>query len=210
MIRVLFLIGLMATPAHAVTINELTGRGPGEPLGLDTNVFVGEGPCGFGASVVGDGCTVVFKDQNSPSPFGRFDPFGETWVDSQDREKVVFTVARATPFSAISFALTDAFDQLPSASLGASFFSLTVGDAIWSIPEREENGTLHWLEVVFDAPTMLAFLTFETRLNDGWGVSQARIAPAPPPPPPVPLPGAGLLLLGGLGLLVGLRRRDRG
>jgi hypothetical protein len=205
MFRFVLLVGLLLAPvAHAVTISEIAGPGPGERLGLDTKVFVGTGPCGFGRSVIGDGCSVVFKDRNSPFLSGRFEVLGEPWVDSQDRPHIAFTVARATPFTAISFALTDAFDQEPKPGLGASHFSITVGDAIWEIAAREANATLHWLQVVFDAPTRLARLEFDTRLNDGWGVSQARIVPAP-----IPLPAAGLLLLGGLGLLAAFRGARR-
>lgn len=200
MVRISVLALLLAAPAAASTLTEVSGPGRGSALDPDPSAFVGYGECGSGGSVVGDGCSVVVKDGDSPNPSGRFDPFGGAWIDSQDRGEIVWTIKRAEPFQSVRFALTDAFDQGPSATLGASFFSITVENAGWTIPEREPNGTLHWLELLLDAPTTEAQLAFHTRLNDGWGVRQASVAP-------IPLPAGGLLLLGGLGLLGGLRRR---
>ena len=201
MMRKALLALVVAAPAHAVTITEVSGPGRGSPVDPDPSAFAGSGPCGSGGSVINDGCSVAVKDRTSPGLSGRFDPFGGSWIDSQDRPTIVWTIAQATPFTSVRFALTDAFDQPDEARWGgASFFSLTAGDATWSIPEREADGTLHWLEVLLDAPTTRAEFTFATRLNDGWGVRQARVAP-------VALPAAGLMLLGGLAMLVGLRRR---
>ncbi len=144
---------------------------------------------------------MALKDASSPGLSGRFDPFGGSWIDSQDRPTVVWTIERATPFRSVRFALTDAFDQPSEPKWGGdSFFSLKAGDATWSIAEREADGTLHWLDILLDAPTTRTELTFSTRLNDGWGVREATVAP-------VALPATGLLLLGALAALAGVRRR---
>lgn len=201
MMRKTLLALLVAAPAHAVTITEVDGPGRGWPVDPNPTAFQGFGPCGSGGSVINDGCSVAVKDATSPRLSGRFDPFGGSWIDSQDRPTIVWTIEEAQPFTSVRFALTDAFDQPPEARWGgASFFSLTAGDATWSIPEREADGTLHWLEILLDAPTTRTELTFATRLNDGWGVREARISA-------VPLPAAGLLLLGGLAGLGALGRR---
>lgn len=209
MLRIVLLVGLMAFPAHAAVISEVGGPGAGTAIALDPTAFVGSGECGYGGSVINDGCSVTIKNAASPVPYGRFDPFNGDWIDSQDLAHVVWTIENALPFTSITFALTDAFDQLPSPILGESFFSLLAGEAEWKIASRELDGTLHWLEVLLDAPTTSLELTFQTRLNDGWGVSHATIKPDGhvTPVTPVPLPAAGLLLLGGLGLLAGVRRR---
>lgn len=201
MMRKTLLALLVAAPAHAVTITEVAGPGRGSPVDPDPAAFQGFGPCGSGGSVINDGCSVVVKDATSPGLSGRFDPFGGSWIDSQDRPTIVWTIERAQPFTSVRFALTDAFDQPPEARWGGeSFFSLTAGDATWSIPEREADGTLHWLEILLDAPTTRTELTFATRLNDGWGVREAQISA-------VPLPAAGLLLVGALAGLGALGRR---
>jgi hypothetical protein len=201
MMRTALLALLLAAPAGAVTITEVSGPGSGSPMDMDPADFVGSGPCGSGGSVVNDGCSVVLKDADSPRTSGRFDPFGGAWIDSQDRPEIAWTVRRDQPFSSVRFALTDAFDQAPAPRFGGeSYFSLSAGDATWSIASREPDGTLHWLEVLLDAPATSVELTFRTRLNDGWGVRQANLAP-------VPLPATGLLLFVGAAALVGLRRR---
>jgi hypothetical protein len=200
--RVLLVAGLLSAPAHAATITEVGGSAGGKALALSTADFVGSGPCGSGKSVINDGCSVVKKDASSPRPFGRFDPLGGAWVDSQDRNHIVWTVNQDTAFTSLNFALTDAFDQKRDDRYGGkSYFSLSVGNATWTIDKREKNGTLHWLTVLFDAPVNSASLTFETRLNDGWGVSEASVAP-------IPLPPTALLLLGGVGLMAWMRRRS--
>lgn len=207
MMRFALLALLLAAPAGAVTINEVSGPGSGSPVNMDPADFVGSGPCGSGGSVVNDGCSVVLKNADSPRTSGRFDPFGGAWIDSQDRPDIVWTVKGSTPFGSVRFALTDAFDQLPADRFGGeSFFSLGAGDAFWSIASREADGTLHWIEVLLDAPATRVDLAFHTRLNDGWGLRQASVSPFLAP---VPLPAAGLLLLGGLGALVAVGRRAR-
>lgn len=210
-----------AVPAAAATITEVDGPAPGRVVALDPAAFVGSGTCGYGGSVVGTGpgrgCSVVIKnDPTAPDAFGRADPFGGSWIDSQDLSEVVWSFDPGYAFTALTFALFDAYDQLPSRRwpLGESFFRLSVDDATWSIPSREENGTLHWLTVAFDAPVAVADIRFSTRLNDGWGVSLSgatTVPPPPPPPPPatVPLPATAPLIaaaLAGLAAL-GLRRR---
>jgi hypothetical protein len=196
-----FLLMLAAAPAGAVSITEVGGAGGGAPMAADPSAFVGSGACGSGGSVINDGCSVVVKNAESPRPAGRFDPFGDSCIDSQDRAELVWTVRSDTPFQNVRFALTDAFDQPDETRWGgASHFSMTVGDAVWTIASQEADGTLHWLDVLLDAPTTEVEIGFHTRLNDGFGVRQARLAP-------IPLPAGGFLVAVGAGSLMAMRRR---
>lgn len=201
LIRLTLAAALLAGTANAATITEVPGPAVGLPVELDPGDFTGRGPCGSGQSVINDGCSVVIKDETSPRPYGRFDPLGVEWIDSQDRRRIAWTPALPEPITSLTFALTDAFDQPHDARYGGgSFFRLRVDDALWEIPAREANGTLHWLTVAFDRPTIDPSLRFITRLNDGWGVSSATATP-------VPIPAALPLLIGGLGLLAWRARR---
>lgn len=193
---------VLAGAAQAVTITEVQA-GFGQVLDLDPADFDAAGPCGSGRSVTGDGCSVVRKsDSGAADAYGRTDPRGGAWIDSQDLAEVTWTVSLQRPVTQLVLALTDAFDQGESERWGASRFALTVGEATWSITERQANSTLHWLVVQFDTPTTSAQLRFSTRLNDGWGLSAASVEALAP----VPLPVTGLLLIAGLGGL-GLWRR---
>jgi hypothetical protein len=203
------LLAVLAAPAGATTI---TVGGPADPgtstaIDLDVEQFEGFGECGSGGSVVGNGCSVIEKvDPDLPDAFGRFDPFGQEWIDSQDLSHVVWSFEYGEAFTSLTFALTDAFDQTFSQEFGESYFRLEVDGEEWSIPSIEANGTLHWITVLFDAPTTSAQLSFFTRLNDGWGVSSASIASVPVPASLSLL----LLALAGLGGIAGSRGRRSG
>lgn len=194
------------TVQAATIIEETTGRGT--PIALDVADFVGSGPCGYGGSVINDGCSVVLKsDPDAPDAYGRFDPLGSSWIDSQDLPEVEWTVSPGETFQSLTFALTDAFDQNPDELLGESFFKLTVDGAEWSIAQQETNGTLHWITMNFDQPVTSTMVGFSTRLNDGWGIKAALVSPDVVPAP-VPLPAAGWLMLCSMCALIALRKRS--
>jgi hypothetical protein len=162
---------------------------------------------GSGGSVCGDGgFSVQVKDETSPNHYGRHNPpdWVGRWVDSNDIERVEWEIDTAAlglkPLMGIEFALVDAYDQRPWGGLGPSFFDLSVKGATWSIDSREANAMVHWITVLFEQPVSSAVISFNTRLNDGWGVANAQIAPIPAPP-------AAILAIGGFALLISLRRR---
>jgi hypothetical protein len=166
---------------------------------LSTNVgtfSTGNGP-GSGHSTCGNKGQVQVKDASSASPFGRYNPDGAAWLDSNDNPTVEWNVNIGQAFNAVSFGLTDANDQKNS------FFHLAVNGATWEIATREANGSLHWLTILFDQAVTDAVITFSTALNDGFGIHKATVAP-------VPLPAAGWMLVSGLAGLAGLGwRRSR-
>ncbi len=188
-----------AAPAWGAVVTELAGPpSGGTPISLDAGDFTRLGQCGTGGSVIGDGCSVVDKDNpNLPTAYGRFSPFDLDWIDSQDIDDLVWTVNSAVPFTSLTFFLVDAHDQ------ASSYFEMIYeGAKIWEIPLRLPNSNFFWLMVTFDGPVTTADLRFRTRLNDGYGIVAPRVQP-------VPLPPAALLLLTGAALIAGLRRRRR-
>lgn len=134
----------------------------------------GPGRCGSGASVTGDGCAPVIKSDPAAShAYGRLNPDGGSWIDSQDLEVLTWSIGRQTPMNSFSFALVDANDQK------SSFFNIALMDgdnleASWEIPEREGNSTLHWITVTLGKAMAGFDLVFSTRVNDGYGVMAAK------------------------------------
>ena len=205
---VLALCFAFSAPVFAATVTVL----PDAPAGgaavkLSVDDFERVGNCGGGASVVNDGCSVVMKDNPKAShAYGRFDPLGVEWIDSQDINELKWTVNSSTAFTSMAFALTDAHDQKDS------HFRLSFNDdgnwsQIWEIGSREKNGGLHWLLVEFDAPVTAAELLFSTKATadyDGFGISAVSLFENPAP---VPVPAALPLLVGGIGALAVFRKR---
>lgn len=200
--------GVVAAPAGAVTITEGSQLNKGIALDLSrvgtcsnsggsfgTNVgsFTGSGAPGSGGASCGDKTTLQVKDESTPFPYGRFNPSGGKWIDSNDLAEVSWQMNTRVPLKAFSFALVDAHDQ------ANSHFTFSVDDAVFNIAEREENGTLHWITVLFDRPTTTASISISTRLNDGYGISDVKVAPVPVPPA-LALLGSGVALLGAMRL----------
>jgi len=164
---------------------------------LSTNV--GEfsrisGPDGSGTASCGDRSSPQVKSPLTPHPYGRFNPDGGAWVDSNDVRSMLWSVDVGRAVRSVSFALTDAHDQ------PRSHFRIEAEGATWRIEEREANGTLHLVKILFDVPTANPEVRFFTRLNDGYGLAQVSVQPVPVPP-------AALLLLSGVGVFAVMRRR---
>jgi len=92
--------------AQAVAITEVQA-GFGQALDLDPADFRASGPCGSGRSVTGDGCSVVRKsDPGAADAYGRRDPWGGTWIDSQDLAEVTWTMSFRRPVTQLVLALS--------------------------------------------------------------------------------------------------------
>lgn len=206
------LVGAAASAASAATITDgsllpsgrmldLSGATACAATGsLSTNVgtFQSSGKAGSGAASCGDTTTAQVKKPATPHPYGRFDPDGIGWVDSNDLPEMVWTVDIGRKIRGLSFRLTDAHDQEDS------FFKIKLGCdcATWEIAEREDNGSSHLIKILFDTPKDRAEVKFLTRHNDGYGLSQITVAPVPVP--------AGLVLAGtGVAALAAAGRRRR-
>lgn len=203
----LALAACLASPAWSATVNVL----PNAPTGgtvidLVVDDFDRAGNCGGGGSVVGDGCSAIVKtDPNAPDAFGRFDPLGNYWIDSQDINELRWTVSSPDAFTSLTFALTDAHDQLNS------FFQMFFDDAgsltqIWDIATQQDNANLYWLSVDFGTARNEATFQFSTKVEpgyDGYGISALSVQS----PAPVPAPPAAVLLGSGALVIAGLRRR---
>ncbi|WP_347139728.1 VPLPA-CTERM sorting domain-containing protein [Paracoccus sp. SSK6] len=181
----------------------------GTPVDLTVDDFERVGNCGGGAAVINDGCSVVVKtDPSTPDAMGRFDPLGKYWIDSQDINDLKWTVSSEEAFTSMTFALTDAHDQLDS------FFTMFFDDGgswdpIWNIATQKSNASLYWLSVDFGKAVNEAVFLFSTKVEpgyDGFGISALTLEKLAP----VPLPPAALLLGSGTMLMAGLRRRRKG
>lgn len=203
-------------PAWAATVTEVSGPAAnsvaiGLQVGDFKNVWVdehGQTKCGAGKSVINDGCSVVIKDDpDAKHAYGRRDPLGNYWIDTQDIAELEWSVTAPTAFTSLTFALTDVYDQ-PDSFFRLSYLDSGSWTGIWDIAERQENGTLYWLTVNFDQAVTSAKFLFSTKNGnvyddyDGFGISSVSVAP-------VPLPPAALLLLGGGAMLAGLKRRRK-
>lgn len=208
--------GTLGAQVGIGTIREIdlgtTRCGNNGPLETNVGIFrrMSETP-GSGRSVCGNPNHVQVKDEGSPNHHGRFNPSipNGPWIDSNDLERVDWEIDMEAlgfdiPLRGIEFALIDAFDQRDWGGLGESFFELSVTGATqpWTIDSIDPDGKVYWITILFDDPVMSTIISFNTRLNDGYGIASAMIAPIPAPP-------AALLALGGFALLIAVRRRRR-
>jgi hypothetical protein len=179
------------------------GSGTTNPSNTNVGSFTTLGGRGTGHSAIKGGHGLEVR-QESPFEWGRFDlEGGVKWLDSNDTYGMAWQVSGLDTFNALSFFLTDVAD------VGAKF-TIKVGETLSNIiigeHGRTANGTIHLVRVLLPAPVsdLLVELRHD-RLNDGFGiggVTVARIAPIPVPP-------AAALLVSGVVLLAGLRRRRR-
>ncbi len=125
---------------------------------------------------------------------------GGNWLDSNDNTGMEWKIGGLGTFNALAFFVIDAAD------VGGKF-SIKVGDQVFSDlagGKRLANGNIHFVRILLDAAVSdLTVQLMHDRTNDGFGIDGAMIARVAP----VPLPGAAGLLLGGMALLAGLRRR---
>ncbi len=199
----------LASPSWAATVSVLSeAPSEGTAINLVVEDFERVGNCGGGGSVINGGCSVVVKDDpDAPHAYGRFDPLGDYWIDSQDINELKWTVTSPQAFTSMTFALTDAHDQLNS------FFTMAMQDGnsltqIWSIPAKKNNANLYWLSVDFGEARNEAVFQFSTKVIpgfDGYGISSLSVQS----PAPVPAPPAAILLGSGAMLIASLRRRKK-
>jgi hypothetical protein len=202
-------VACLASPSWAATVSVLSeALTEGTAINLVVGDFERVGNCGGGASVINGGCSVVVKDDpKALHAYGRFDPLGDYWIDSQDINEMKWTVTSPQAFTSMTFALTDAHDQLNS------FFTMAMQDGgsltqIWSIPAKKDNANLYWLSVDFGEARKKAVFQFSTKVLpgfDGYGISSLSVQS----PAPVPAPPAAILLGSAAMLMASLRRRKK-
>lgn len=184
-------------PLWSATITVDSDPVAGVAYGLNTSEFAKTSTlCGSGESVVNDGCSVVLKDNpDAPHAYGRFDPFGGSWIDSQDIGTLRWDVKADVAFTSFSFAMTDMVDQ-PNTWMSVT----TDKGGLWETTTRLTNGALHWFTILLDAPSDSLAITIDTRHNDGYGLSAASTLP-------IPLPAGAWLMLAGVAALIAAQRR---
>lgn len=178
------------------------GSGTTNPGATNVGSFTSLGGTGTGHSAIKGGHGLEVR-QDNPFKWGRHGLEANKWLDSNDTYGMAWQVSGLDTFNALTFFLTDVAD------VGAKF-SIKVGETLSGIiigeHARTANGTIHFVRILLPEPVSDLLVELRhNRLNDGFGIDGvmvARIAPIPVPP-------AAALLVSGVVLLAGLRRRRR-
>lgn len=193
---------VLANPAAAATLTSVDGLDSNR-IALDLAQFSrGAGvPCGGGLSVRGDGCSPVIADAWQKR-FGR----SEGSVDSQDVAHMVWDFELPQPTKSLRIRLEDVADMRWTQG-----FRVESGGALWQVAGGGyPNGNVRFIELASDTAFSQGRIDFRMdgaqpgflHSGDGFSVAGASIAP-------VPLPAAALMLLGGIAVLVGIRRTGK-
>ncbi len=170
-------------------------------------VFTAIGGTGYGTSVVGNADNLQVRNDNDMAWHRHnMTTGGNSWLDSNDTYGMKWEVGGMPAFNALSFILTDVADQK------GTKFSIKIGDQLFSnvlgANGREADGGIYVVDILLtEVVTSLTVLLENSRLNDGFGIDNVRVALTDPSLAPIPVPPAALLLLTGTAVIAAVRRR---
>jgi hypothetical protein len=196
-----FIVEDFETTGPDVGAGQLAG-----PLPTAVGSFGAIGGSGSGGTCAGNNpgatCTFLALEQNdNPFSQGNLVPdTGEWSLNSNDTDGILWKVFTGSLFNKIVFASKDAAD------IGNIFFTVETGDATASFGPGAGDGNEKLIVIKFGSAQMHAEVSMfnsASKPDDSFSFDGAAVNV-------VPVPAAGLLLLGGLGALAAVRRRQRG
>lgn len=149
---------LLAPAADAASWNSIDA---------DPSDFTRLGSCGSGGVVIGDGCSPIRSTGQPELTLYGQDALGG--VNSQDTNRLKWTVQSDTAFTALKFDVRDFRD------LRRSHGTITVGGQKVSFDRASSSGETNTVVFRFRQAVKRAVVRFSTRLNDGFTVSRGNV-----------------------------------
>jgi hypothetical protein len=183
--------------------------GSANPQDTKVGSFKAAGKRGSGRSTISTGHKLQVRNDNSMK-WGRYNSktpakniVGNNWLDSNDNQRIAWTVKGDGKFNTVGLYLTDIADA-------GGKFSIKVGKTVFSdlagSTRRLKSGTVHFVLITLDELVDSVRISLgHDRRNDGFGIDGAMVANVAP----VPLPPAAALLLTGVVAIGGLRYRRK-
>ena len=176
----LLLAGTLANAATLSIIDISTMSAPGyTELAVDSDnlSITADGGPGTGGSVVGNPFSYAVKSGQPSHAFGRYNvlqPTNGSWIDSNDNERLFFTVSApgAKSINSLQVAITDAADIRPFFTV--NFYAESGAFTSLAINTKRDNANQLLLQFDFDDPAAYVDMWFESTRNDGFGISNVR------------------------------------